>query len=94
MLTCGAESNLLKLAEIRGVATSEQTERWNQINQEFLRNKAIGGDDTNVGNRIVAQLGDVVENLRTIAEKPRAVVSARTLLDSLSALKSQATAER
>lgn len=72
LLTAGAEENLLKLAEIRGVSTPEQTARWNQIKRDFQRNKAIGGDDKDVGNRIVAQLNDVVESIRAIAEKRRA----------------------
>lgn len=69
LLTGGAEENLLKLAEIRGVSTPEQAARWSQIKRDYQRNKAIGGGDKDVGNRIVAQLNDVVEGLRAIAGK-------------------------
>ncbi|SDU86642.1 DNA repair ATPase [Pseudomonas sihuiensis] len=64
LLTTGAEENLLKLAELRGNMTPEQTERWTQIKRDFLRNKAMGGSDTDVGGRVVAQLNDLVESVR------------------------------
>lgn len=73
LLTSGAEENLLKLAQIRGVSTSEQTARWDQIKREYMRNKAIGGDEKDVGGRIVAQLNDVVTSIRAIAEKRHAL---------------------
>ncbi|MCA9567939.1 MAG: ATP-binding protein, partial [Myxococcales bacterium] len=44
-LTTGAESNLLKLAEIRGLQTPEQKARWEQIKEEFRRLQLMGGDD-------------------------------------------------
>ncbi|WP_434679911.1 DNA repair ATPase [Pseudomonas sp. R1-18] len=69
LLTSGAEENLLKLAELRGQLNPEQAARWTRIKQEFQRNKALGGDETAVGNRIVAQLGDVVDGIRAIAER-------------------------
>lgn len=69
LLTTGAEENLLKLAEIRGNITEQQLERWQQIKRDFLRNKAMGGDD-NVGNRVVAQLVDLSEGVRNIALRP------------------------
>jgi hypothetical protein len=70
LLTSGAEENLLKLAELRGQLNPEQAARWTRIKQEFQRNKALGGDETALGNRIVAQLGDVVDGIRAIAERP------------------------
>lgn len=66
LLTKGTESNLLKLAELRGVMTAEQSERWQAIKAEFLRNKAMGGDSTDTGNRIVAQLVDMVSGFDSI----------------------------
>ena len=42
LLTTGAEENLLKLAELRGKMTAEQTARWTQIKRDFLRNKSHG----------------------------------------------------
>ncbi|MFZ5636167.1 MAG: DNA repair ATPase [Pseudomonadota bacterium] len=64
LLTTGAEENLLKLAELRGVMTEAQAERWAQIKRDFLRNKAMGADDADVGPRMVAQLNDLVESVR------------------------------
>lgn len=67
LLTNGAEENLLKLAELRGNMTGEQTERWVQIKRDFMRNKAMGGSDTDVGGRVVAQLNDLVESVRGLS---------------------------
>ena len=67
LLTTGAEENLLKLAELRGNMTTEQTERWAQIKRDFMRNKAMGGNDTDVGGRVVAQLNDLVEGIRGVS---------------------------
>jgi hemerythrin superfamily protein len=66
LLTTGAESNLLKLAELRGNMTVEQSERWVQIKKDFLRNKAIGGADADVGSRVVVQLADMVEGIKAL----------------------------
>ncbi|RRV05988.1 AAA family ATPase [Pseudomonas sp. v388] len=68
LLTHGAEENLLKLAELRGQLSAEQARRWAEIKKAFVRNKAMGGADQDVGNRIVAQLGDAVEGIRAIAD--------------------------
>lgn len=66
LLTTGAEENLLKLAELRQVMTQEQLRRWQQIKQDFLRNKAMGGDDADVGTRVVSQLADIAEGIQTM----------------------------
>lgn len=66
LLTNGAEENLLKLAEIRGVLTKEQTERWQQIKNDFMRNKTLGGDESNTGNQIVTQLADLVQSVQAL----------------------------
>lgn len=66
LLTTGAEENLLKLAEMRGVMTAQQKERWTQIKRDFMRNKAMGGDESDVGNRVVAQLADLVESIQAL----------------------------
>src|SRR5690606_11442039 len=57
-------SNLLKLAELRGNMTAEQAERWEQIKRDFLRKKAIGGADADVGSRVVVQLAGMVEGIK------------------------------
>lgn len=75
LLTHGAEDNLLKLAELRGNMTKEQQARWSQIKSDFLRNKAMGGDNADTGGKVVAQLADLVggvKGLSTIVEKQSA----------------------
>ncbi|MBU2986235.1 DNA repair ATPase [Saccharophagus degradans] len=67
LLTGGAEENLLKLAELRGNMTDEQTKRWQEIKADFLRNKAMGGDDADTGQKVVAQLVDLVQGVNHIA---------------------------
>jgi hypothetical protein len=64
LLTTGAEENLLKLAELRGVLDDAQAQRWAQIKRDFLRNKAMGADDSDVGGRVVAQLADIATALQ------------------------------
>ena len=71
LLTTGAEENLLKLAELRGVMTDEQKARWKQIKEDFLRNKGMGGDNADAGMRMVAQLSDISKELRNL--RPEAV---------------------
>lgn len=63
LLTTGAEANLLKLAELRGNMTEAQATRWEKIKADFLRNKALGGDDADTGNKMVVQLNDIAKGL-------------------------------
>ena len=67
LLTTGAEDNLLKLAELRGNITAEESLRWEQIKQDFLRNKAIGGKEGDVGGKVVAQLADLVTGVQGLS---------------------------
>ncbi|WP_435979974.1 DNA repair ATPase [Psychrobacter sp. DM4] len=69
LLTQGAESNLLKLAEMRGELDDAEAERWAQIKADFLRNKAMGGEDGDVGARIVAQLVDLASGFNAISSQ-------------------------
>ena len=69
LLTQGAESNLLKLGEMRGTLTQEESERWAQIKTDFLRNKAMGGEDGDTGARIVAQLVDLASGFNAISRQ-------------------------
>ena len=73
LLTTGAEENLLKLAELRGNMTEEQKTRWEQIKADFLRNKGMGGDDADTGQRLVAQLSDIASRLGDLKPAPAAV---------------------
>ena len=60
LLTDSAEENLLKLDELRDRLTPEKKERWEQIKRQFVRNKSFGGENSSVGDRVVAQLADLV----------------------------------
>lgn len=68
LLTSGAEENLLKLAELRSVMTEEQKARWEQIKADFRRSNRLGGDENDVGVRVVSQLNDIAEALRGLGE--------------------------
>ncbi|MEZ7502980.1 DNA repair ATPase [Psychrobacter sp. Arc29] len=69
LLTQGAESNLLKLGEMRGTLTEAEKERLAQIKADFLRNKAMGGEDGDTGARIVAQLVDLASGFNAISRQ-------------------------
>ncbi|WP_347254533.1 DNA repair ATPase [Leminorella grimontii] len=66
LLTQGAEENLLKLAEIRDTMSPEETLRWQQIKRDFMKNKALGGDNADVGDRVVVQLASLVESVQAL----------------------------
>ncbi|TYT26241.1 AAA domain-containing protein [Luteimonas viscosa] len=70
LLTTGAEENLLKLAELRGTLDEAQAARWAAIKRDFLRNKAMGGEDADTGARVVAQLADIAEGLSALRDAP------------------------
>jgi len=88
LLTTGTEANLLKLAELRDCMNESQTQRWTQIKSDFMRNKAMGGDDADTGAKIVVQLNDLVGGVnswRDSIEKSRletSEVKARELTTS------------
>ncbi|GAA6153636.1 DNA repair ATPase [Pseudoteredinibacter isoporae] len=73
LLTTGAEDNLLKLAELRGNITEEQSMRWEQIKSDYLRNKSMGGDDADTGARVVAQLADLVDSVQGLSQQTSSV---------------------
>ncbi len=58
-LTIGAEENLLKLAELIGSASAEEAKRWQEIKDEFVRRRKLGGDDADGSTRIANTLLDV-----------------------------------
>jgi len=69
LLTAGAEENLLKLAELRGNMTEQQSSRWQQIRDDFLRTKAMGGDDADAGTKIANQLINMVDGIQGVASQ-------------------------
>jgi len=68
LLTNGSEENLLKLAELRGEMTEEELLRWQKIKSDFARNKSMGGDDADVGGKVIGQLVDLVGGIKSLSE--------------------------
>ena len=66
LLTAGAEENLLKLAELRGVLDENQSKRWQQIKDDFTRARAMGGDDADSAQLIIGQLLDLVNAVKAL----------------------------
>ena len=58
-LTTGAEENLLKLAQLLGSPTADEARRWADICGEFVRQRKLGGSDTDGSTRITSGLLDV-----------------------------------
>ncbi len=58
-LTTGAQENLLKLAQLMGSASAEESARWQSICADFLRQRRAGGDDADSATRITSALLDV-----------------------------------
>lgn len=56
-LASGAEANLLKLAELRGRLTAEQSRRWTEVKAGYLRSRALGGAGDDPVDRAVGALG-------------------------------------
>ena len=70
-LTTGAEENLLKLAQLLGSPTAEEAQRWAAICDEFVRQRKLGGSDTDAGTRITSGLLDVARAVDGL-KKPEA----------------------
>lgn len=72
-LTTGAEANLLKLKEIMGWITPEETARWEEIKTTFRKNQRFKGvGEQSQMNQLLVQLatlGDGVEGIRQALEK-------------------------
>lgn len=65
-LTTGAESNLLKLAALRGTLTSEQADRWAAITASYVRTQALGGPDSGPMTRAVGALGLLADRIAAV----------------------------
>ncbi len=74
-LTTGAEHNLLKLAELRGVMTEEQQQRWTEIKRGFARVQAMGGAEDDPAVRLIGQLGLMSDRLQDIGATIQAAAS-------------------
>jgi Tfp pilus assembly protein PilZ len=67
-LTKGAEQNLLKLADMRGRLTPEQSARWLEIKDAFARVQRMGGGDADPVARVTGTLSGLDAQLQGIRE--------------------------
>jgi hypothetical protein len=65
-LTSGAEANLLKLAELRGVMTPEQEARWAEVKEAFRRSRALGGAEDDPMTRAIGAMGLLADRVGEI----------------------------
>lgn len=68
-LTSGAEANLLKLAELRGIMTAGQAGRWAEVKAAYLREKALGGAGDDPVTRAVGAVGLLADRVSTAIEQ-------------------------
>jgi len=54
-----AEENLLKLAELIGTPTADETERWQRIRDDFRRVQKQGGKEADGATRVAQILGEI-----------------------------------
>ena len=94
-LTVGAEENLLKLAELRGIQTDEQQARWQQIKEDFVRHQNLGDNDNPVA-AIASQISLLQKGLNQIGEVLQQPKSdgLEKLNDTLAKLKLQVNVEQ
>ncbi|MEE1773470.1 DNA repair ATPase [Streptomyces sp. JV185] len=79
-LTSGAESNLLKLAALRGRLTPEQSARWSAITAAYVRTQALGGPDGDPMTRAVAALGLLADRIAAVESAIVRVTDPRQVL--------------
>ncbi|MFF3534108.1 DNA repair ATPase [Streptomyces sp. NPDC002466] len=79
-LTSGAESNLLKLAALRGRLTDAQSARWSEITASYVRTQALGGPDGDPMTRAVAALGLLADRIAAVESAIVRVADPRHLL--------------
>ncbi|GLZ77096.1 hypothetical protein Afil01_19030 [Actinorhabdospora filicis] len=65
-LTSGAESNLLKLAALRGRLSEEQSRRWDEVRQGYLRARALGGSGDDPLARAVGAVGLLADQVSAV----------------------------
>lgn len=72
-LTTGAEANMLKLKELMGTISEQETERWDEIKKTFVKNKTIKGlgeaDRMSQIVALLAQFGDGLEGIKEALKK-------------------------
>ncbi|WP_215448005.1 DNA repair ATPase [Streptomyces sp. ATCC 21386] len=65
-LTTGTEANLLRLAELRGTLTPEQSTRWSELKTAYVRAQALGGPEDDQLTRAVAALGLLADRIAAV----------------------------
>ena len=91
-LTSGAEQNLLKLRELRGVLSEEESARWAEIKRGFLKLRAQGGSDDDPVTRVTGSLGLLSDQLAAISASVSKAGEQRGTSDAdLAALVAEAT---
>ena len=75
-LTTGAEQNLLKLAELRGLMSEADAARWEDIKREYGRRASMVGDADDPVARMTSALGGLGRNLDTIGDQIASAASA------------------
>lgn len=63
-LTSGAEQNRLKLSEMRGRLSEDEAKRWEEIKEEYRRQKAMGGAEDDPVTRVTGTLSSLGKDLR------------------------------
>ncbi|MFE6861543.1 DNA repair ATPase [Nocardia sp. NPDC057668] len=72
-LASGAESNLLKLAELRNLLTPDQSRRWSEVTAAYRREQALGGADDDPVARAVTALATLTEQMGGIESALRGI---------------------
>ncbi|WP_217185095.1 DNA repair ATPase [Streptomyces sp. AC495_CC817] len=65
-LTTGAETNLLRLAELRCTLTPEQAAYWNELKTAYVRAQALGGPGDDQLTRAVGALGLLADRIAAV----------------------------
>ncbi|MBH23817.1 MAG: DNA repair protein [Myxococcales bacterium] len=65
-LTTGAQSNLLRLAEMRDRMSADQKKRLEEIRAEFRRRQLMGGGEDDPVARVAGPLSGLVQNLQNV----------------------------
>ncbi|MEV4786221.1 DNA repair ATPase [Streptomyces tuirus] len=65
-LTTGAEANLIKLAELRGTLTAEQSARWTELKAAHVRAQFLGAPEDDQLARAVSALGLLADRIAAV----------------------------
>ncbi|MBI1889725.1 MAG: DNA repair ATPase [Burkholderiales bacterium] len=68
-LTTGAEENLLKLAHLLGKPSPEETTRWQELLQEFVRLRKQGGADADGATKAANMLADISQQISALGQR-------------------------